>query len=130
MLSKHVNFAVIIWNSAKKPLHSARNSNLPLITVNVNLSKILVLNIKYPFKFLSGFVLKKEGNVCGHRAFATQVEDLFVLFGEGMRSLKQIADRHVDPLKELFSAIGHSFVISQVKLLLHYLTQIGRFLAT
>ena len=64
--------------------------------------------------YSSGLVVKQETNVCGHLAFSTQVEGLTIVYGTGVPTLSPILEQHVSPVNELFTAIGHAFVVNQV----------------
>ena len=66
-------------------------------------------------QFFAGFVLREDTTVCGHHAYKTQVDGLLVLPGQGIPSLPKVASKHLNPMNELFTAIGHPFVLNQVR---------------
>jgi Zn finger protein HypA/HybF involved in hydrogenase expression len=48
------------------------------------------------------------------------VDGLVLLKGSGLTTLKQLSDHHVSQVKQLFTAIGHAFVINQVRVELSF----------
>ena len=61
-------------------------------------------------------LLKEEVSLCGYRAFKTQIDDVLVVLGKGMITESELKGDHVKPFTELTTALGHNFVVTQVKL--------------
>ena len=67
---------------------------------------------------LPGLVLKEEVSLCGYRAFKTQIAEVLVIINATMVTEEELKGKDISQYTELQTAIGHTFVITQVKAIL------------